>query len=152
MKKNSSLKIVIGLVLLVIVLAGIHFAVRQPEEAGAIQVIVDGKTVSVPLSKLPLQDVSGRAVNGKGEEKTIEGKGTPLSEVLAQAGVDLPAIQQVRVVAADEFSAILTVREATEEGRAYLLQEEGEERPRLVVFGDPDSRRRVKDVARIEAE
>lgn len=152
MKKNSSLKIVIGLVLLVTVLAGIHFAVRQPEEAGAIQVTVDGKTVSVPLSKLPLQDVSGRAVNGKGEEKTIEGKGTPLSEVLAQAGVDLPAIQQVRVVAADEFSAILTVQEATEEGRAYLLQEEGEERPRLVVFGDPDSRRRVKDVARIEAE
>lgn len=152
MKKNSSLKIVIGLVLLVIVLAGIHFAVRQPEEAGAIQVTVDGKTVSVPLSKLPLQDVSGTAVNGKGEEKAVEGRGAPVSDVLTQAGVDLSAIRQIRVVAADEFSAILTVQEATEEGRAYLLQEEGEERPRLVVFGDPDSRRRVKDVARIEAE
>lgn len=152
MKKNSAIKIVAALVLAAAVFAVIHLSTRPAEEAGAIQVSFEGKTVSVPLSKLPLQDVSGRAVNGKGEEKTIEGKGTPLSEVLAQAGVDLPAIRQIRVVAADEFSAILTVREATEEGRAYLFQEEGEERPRLVVFGDPDSRRRVKDVARIEAE
>lgn len=56
------------------------------------------------------------------------------------------------VTAADEFSAVLTAQEVTEEGRVYLLREEGEERPRLIVFGDADSKRRVKDVARIEAE
>lgn len=152
MKKNRVVKIVVALVLVAAVFAVIHLSTRPAEEAGAIQVSFEEKTVSVLLSNLPLQDVSGTAVNGKGEEKAIEGKGTPLSEVLTQSGVDLSSIQQVRVAAADEFSAILTVQEIAEEGRVYLLQEEGEERPRLVVFGDLDSKRRVKDVARIEVE
>lgn len=152
MKKNLMLKIVLGLVLAAAVFAAVHLATRPAEEAGAIQVSFADKIVSVPLSELPLQDVSGTAVNGKGEEKTIEGKGTPLSAVLAQAGVDLSAVDQVRVSAADEFSAVLTGQEAAEEGKAFLMQEEGEERPRLVVFGDSDSKRRVKDVARIDVE
>lgn len=152
MKKNLMLKIVIALVLVAVVFAVIHLSTRPAEETGAIQVSYGGKIVSVPLSKLTLQNVSGTAVNGKGEEKTIEGQGTPLSEVLTQAGVDLSTVQQVTVSAADEFSAVLTVGEVTEDGRTYLLQEEGEARPRLIVFGDPDSKRRVKDVTRIEVE
>lgn len=152
MKKDLTFKIVIVLVLAAAVFAVIHLTTRPAEEAGAIQVVCNGKTVSVPLSKLPLQDVSGVAVNGKGEEKTVEGRGTPLSQVLTQAGLELPAIRQVTVAAADEFSAVLTAEEAMEDGKAYLMQEEGEERPRLVVFGDKDSKRRVKDVARIEVE
>lgn len=152
MKKNLMLKVVLALVLAAAVFAVIHLSTRPAEETGAIQVSYGGKTVSVPLSKLTLQDVSGTAVNGKGEEKPIEGRGTPLSEVLAQAGADLSAVRQVTVSAADEFSAVLTVGEVTEDGKAYLLQEEGEERPRLIVFGDPDSKRGVKDVTRIEVE
>lgn len=152
MKKNLIPKIIIALTLVTAVLAAIHLATRPAEEAGAIQVSYNGKTVSLPLSKLSLQDVSVTVVNGKGEEKTMEGKGTPLSEALAQAGVDLTAARQVTVSAADEFSAVLTAREAAEEGRAWLMQEEGKERPRLVVTGDPDSKRQVKDVARIEVE
>ena len=152
MKKNPALTIVIALVLLAAVFAVIHLSTRPAEEAGAIQVSYDGKIVSVPLSKLTLQNVSGAAVNGKGEEKTIEGQGTPLSEVLIQAGVDLSAVRQATISAADEFSAVLTVGEITEDGKAFLLREEGEERPRLIVFGDPDSKRRVKAVARIEVE
>lgn len=152
MKKNLIPKIIIALVLVTAVLAAVHLATRPAEEAGAIQITCNGKTVSVPLSKLPLQDVSATVVNGKGEEKTMEGKGMPLSEALAQAGVDLTAARQVKVCATDEFSAVLTAREAAEEGRAWLMQEEGRERPRLVVTGDPDSKRQVKDVARIEVE
>jgi len=152
MKKNLIPKIIIALVLVTAVLTVVHLATRPAEEAGTIQIIYNGKTVSMPLSQLPLQDVSATVVNGKGEEKSIEGKGTPLSVALSKAGVDLTAARQVTVAAADEFSAVLTVQEAMEEGRAYLMQEEGEERPRLVVVGDPDSKRRVKDVARIEVE
>lgn len=152
MKKNLIPKIIIVLALVTAVLAAVHLATRPTEEAGAIQITYSGKTVSVPLSKLPLQDVSVTVVNGKGEEKILEGKGTPLSEALAQAGADLTAARQVTVSAADEFSAVLTAREAVEEGRAYLMREEGKERPRLVVAGDPDSKRQVKDVARIEVE
>lgn len=152
MKKNLTFKIVIILVLAAAAFAAIHLSTRQVEEAGAIRVSFGGKTVALSLSQLPLQDVSGTAVNGKGEEKSIEGLGTPLSQVLTQAGVDLSAIQQVTVAAADEFSAALTAQEVAAEDKAYLLQEEGEERPRLVVFGDTDSKRRVKDVARIEVK
>lgn len=152
MKKSLMLKIVAVLLLITAVLAVVHLSTRPAEEAGAIQVSFGGRTVSVPLSELPLQDVSGTAGNGKGEEKTIAGKGTPLSDALTRAGVDLSAIRRVTVSAADEFSAVLTAQEVTEEGRVYLLREEGEERPRLIVFGDADSKRRVKDVARIEAE
>lgn len=152
MKKNLILNIMIALVLATAVLAAVHLTTRPAEEAGAVPITCNGKTVSVPLSKFPLQDVSATVVNGKGEEKTMEGKGTPLSEALAQAGVDLAAARQVTVYASDEFSAVLTAREVAEEGRAYLMQEEGKERPRLIVIGDPDSRRQVKDVARIEVE
>lgn len=152
MKKHLISKLIIALVLVTGVLAVIHLSTRPAEEAGAIQVIHNGKTVSVHLSQLPLQDVSGTAVNGKGEEKTVEGRGVPLFEVLARADIDLSAVQQVTVAAADEFSAVLTAQESAEEGKAFLMTEEGEERPRLVVFGDPDSKRRVKDVARIEVE
>lgn len=152
MKKNLILKIMIALVLVTAVLAAAHLTARSAEEAGAIRITCNGKTVSVPLSRLPLQDVSVTVVNGKGEEKTVEGKGIPLPEALAQAGIDLTAVQQVTVCAADEFSAVLTAKEVAEEGRAYLMQEEGKERPRLIVAGDPDSKRQVKDVARIEVE
>ena len=152
MKKNLMIKIVLVLALITAVFAVVHLSTRQAEEAGAIQVSVQGRMTSIPLSKLPLQDVSGTTVNGKGEEKTIEGQGTPLSEVLTQAGVDRSTVQQVTISAADEFSAVLTVGEVAEDGKAYLLQEGGEERPRLIVFGDPDSKRRGKDGARIEVE
>jgi len=152
MKKNLVSKIIIALLLVTAVLATVHLATRLPEETGAIQIIYNGKMVSVSLPQLPLQDISTTVINGKGEEKAIEGKGIPLSAVLDQAGVDLTATQQVKVVAADEFSACLTVQETMEDGRAYLMQEDSEERPRLVVVGDPDSKRRVKGVTRIEVE
>lgn len=99
-----------------------------------------------------VQDVSGTTVNGKGEEKTVQGRGMPLSDVLDQAGVDLSAVRKVTVVAADEFSAVLTAQEVMGAGKACLLQEEGEERPRLTVFGAPDSKRQVRDAVRIEVE
>ena len=152
MKKNLMIKIVLVLALVTAVFAAVHLSTRQAEEAGAIQVSFQGKMTSVPLWELPLQDVSGITVNGKGEEKTVQGRGTPLSDVLAQAGVDLSSVQQVAVVAADEFSAVLTLQEVTEEGKAYLLQEEGEECLRLAVFGDPDSKRQVRNAVRIEVE
>jgi len=152
MKRNLIPKILIVLVLVTAALAVIHLATRPEEEAGAIQIVYNHKTVSLPLSGLHLQDVSIPVVNGRGEKKTIEGRGAPLSEVLIQAGADLNTAQQVTVRAADEFYAVLTAQEAAEKDKAYLILEEGEERPRLVVTGDPDSKRQVKDAARIEVE
>lgn len=152
MKKNPIFKVVIGLVLMTAVLTVIHLSTRPTEVVGAIQVSFGEKTVSVSMSEFSLQNVSGMVVNGKGEEKAIEGKGTPLSDVLIQAGVDLSIIQQVTVSAADAFSAVLTTQEVTEGGQVYLLWKGENERPRLIVFGDANSKRQVKDVAWIKVE
>lgn len=53
--------------------------------------------------------------------------------------------------AANLVAAVLTAREAGEEGRAYLMREDGE-RPYLLVTGDPNSKRQVRGVARMEVE
>mgnify|MGYP006865372580 CR=1 FL=1 len=64
----------------------------------------------------------------------------------------MSAIRQVTVKASDEFYAVLTAEDISQPDKAYLIQEDGEEWPRLVVFGDPDSKRKVKEVVRLEVE
>lgn len=125
---------------------------RTQEQAGTLQIGYNGGTISLTLAELPAYDVSGTTIDGKGEKKQVEAKGTLVSDVLTQAGVDLSTIQQVTVKASDEFYAVLTVEDVSQPDKAYLIQEDGEEWPRLVVFGDPDSKRKVKEVVRLEVE
>lgn len=125
---------------------------RTQEQTNTLQVSYNGETISLPLSDLPLSDVSGMTVNGKGEETQVEAKGTLVSDVLSLAKIELDDVETVTVKASDEFSAVLTAGDVGQPDKAYLIQEDGEERPRLVVFGDPDSKRKVKEVVRLEVE
>lgn len=125
---------------------------RTQEQANTLQINYNGEIISLPLTELPVYDVSGTTINGKGEEKQVEAKGTLVSDVLTQAKIDLGTIQQVIVKASDEFYAVLTAEDVAQPDKAYLIQEDGEEWPRLVVFGDPDSKRKVKEVVRLEVE
>ena len=54
------------------------------------------------------------------------------------------------MVSDDEYTATLQQEEVCEEGKAWLLVDE--EDVRLVVFGDSDSKRKVKDVVRLVVE
>ena len=68
--------------------------------------------------------------------------------MLEKAGVQV--LQSVRVVADDEYAAEVSAEELAQDGRVWLLKTDGGFR--LIVFGDQNSKRDVKNVARIEVQ
>ncbi|MBQ9047018.1 MAG: hypothetical protein IJ120_03860 [Solobacterium sp.] len=125
----------------------LHLNSRKPAAENGITVCYNSKESIVDIRKLNLTEVSGTAVNGKGEEKTISGKGILLKDVLTYAGAE--TYEQAVVTADDEFSATVTAEEINGD-TVYLISEE--EEVQMVVFGDSDSKRRVKKVIRIEVK
>ena len=146
--KNRKLTIIIIGVLLVLtaILAVVHLTTREKETAGALQIISHGETVTLALDELkPLEKVSGSIVNGKGETIPVDAEGVSVKNVLILSGVTEDAT--VQVTAADEYSVTV----AAEETEEVWLVMEGDGL-RLVVFGDPDSRRNVRNVVRLSVE
>lgn len=92
------------------------------------------------ISGIGLRPVQGTVVNAKGQERQIDAQGVCLSELLA--GTEGTAT----VTAVDNFSA--QVQENEREQSWLLMEEDGS--LRLVVFGDTDSKRAVKNVVRID--
>lgn len=147
MKQNKFVIILIAVLLVVTtVAAGIHLSTRQTAQMGTVLVESAGETRELSLDRVELTAVRGTVVNGKGEERSVDARGAALSAVLAKAGV--MACTQVTVTADDEYSVAVTAEELAEPGRAFLLLEEGE-RPQLLVFGDPNSKRNVSNVIRL---
>ena len=70
--------------------------------------------------------------------------------MLTRTKISLDSFEQVQVVSDDEYTATLQRDEVCEEGKAYLLVDE--ETLRLIVFGDKDSKRKVKNVVRLILE
>jgi len=150
MKKNKlTIIIIAALVLLTAVLAVVHLTTRQEEQEGAIQVVHEGKTTLVYIDDLkPVATVNGTVTNNAGEEKVISGQGILVSDVLKLAGVKPDST--VKVTSADEYTVSLMTEEIEEEGKAWLMIEEGS--LRLIVFGDTGAKRNVKNVARLTVE
>ena len=126
------------LVLLTIVLAFVHLTGQTPENAG--EITVNG--IKTSLAELKLKPVSGTIVNGKGEKKQIEANGISLAELIKGD------YSVITVEASDEYHAVIGKDEA---GNAYLIVDESNS-ARLVVFGDRDSKRDVKNVVRLNTE
>lgn len=100
------------------------------------------------IAKVP---VKGELVNGKGESVSIDAKGSKLADVLTSVGIDPAEVGIVKIYAQDEYSAEVSGEELLEEGKVYLIS--GEDGTiTLVVFGDSNSKRKVKEVARIEVD
>lgn len=150
MKKHKLTIIIIAvLVLLTAVLAVTHLVTREQGQEGAIQVVQDGKTTLLYIEDLkPVAAVNGTVVNNAGEEKTIDGQGILVSDVLKLAGVEVNST--VEVTADDEYSVNLSAEEVAEEGKAWLLIEDGT--LRLIVFGDQGAKRNVKYVVRLTVD
>lgn len=136
--KKRVFTVIAVLTLLTAALAVIHLTTRTPDVEGA--VIVNGKTVMI--DDLSLSSVNGTVVNGKGEKITIDAQGVPLGDV---CGTDFTS---VTVTASDEYRAEVSSGEIQ---NAYLIQKD-DGSLQLIVFGDENLKRCVKNVVRIDAE
>ena len=132
--KNKRINLLIAvLALLTAITAIIYLTTREPETPGEIR--INGE--SVRIADIEMSPVSGEVTNGKGEKKLIDAQGTGMSELCG-------TYTEATVTASDEYSAVVHSGE-----EAYLiLSEDGS--LRLVVFGDENAKRDVKNVSRID--
>ena len=151
MERNSGKRIGLFLVFLLVaatVFATLHFSKTEKPEEGTVSLYYHGKQERILISNLPLEPVEGIRVNGKGEEIKIEGEGILLSRLLSDYKVE--EYVRVKLTASDSYSATVTKEEIEEPQKVYLLWEE--DGLRLVVFGDPDSKRSVSEIVQISVE
>ena len=151
MKKSNITKwIVIALVALSAVFAIIHLATRTNVPEQTLLVEYQGKEISVNFAAMPLEQVKGTLVNGKGDRMDVDEMGCSLATVLEKALGDASAAQAVTAVAADEYSASVSSDEWNTPETVYLLQVD--DSIQMVVFGDSNSKRNVRNVERLIVE
>ena len=150
MKKHRAVIFIFILLVITGAMALMHFNTREEVPEGAIEVVFGEETQMIDINELSYKQVSGTRINGKGEEKEVSASGILLKDVLSKAGIE--EYTKVSVVADDAYSADVLAEEIHNNIEAYLIQEEGEVRLRLVVFGDKDSKRSVSNVAQIIVE
>ena len=129
------------------------FAAMAPgilgEEAGPFLTIVAGEgETKIAWDELTLVPVQGTTINGRGEEKAIDAEGVALQSLMDLAGIE--ALERITVVAGDAYQAEVSADELAEEGKVFLIR--SEDGLRLIVFGDEDSRRIVRDVVQVIVE
>ena len=125
----------------------IYLGQRQQVERGSILIKTPSNEISVSLSDLPLTKVEGETVNKKGEVKKISAQGYEVAYIPSLAGAD--KYTEISVYSDDEYHADISANELLADvNKAWIILEE--ESPRLIVFGDTDSKRNVKNVVRIE--
>ncbi len=151
MKKSTKIIMaaIAALIALTAVFAIIHLAARTEVPDGALLVSCGGEKKYVDLASLDTVSVRGSVVNGKGEKSDVNTQGVPLADVIENAGFDPNGAVTVKVTADDEFSAELSGDELNEDGKAYLVSED-DGSMRLVVFGDSNAGRNVRNVVSVE--
>ena len=125
--------LLIALAVLTAVLAAVHLKTRAPEIEG--EILINGEYTEI--SELSMTKVKGTVINGKGEKKEIDADGISLSVLCGDC-------TEVSVKSSDEYNAVLY---ADELKNAYLIIDDGA--MRLVVFGDENAKRDVKNVAEV---
>ncbi len=155
--KKRNLVITAVLILAAALIAVLYLRGRTQAPEGSLNILYDNKEIQVEPFALPLTEVKGTVVNGKGVEKEISSDGVSVMDVLSHAGIGSGDFASVRVVSSDEYAAELLAEEVAGDGTAYLIRDssgDGKDADspsiRLVVFGDTNSKRQVKDVVRIE--
>ncbi len=136
--------------LIMIIILGIAYSTNRANIA-PVSVIVRSRTKSATISRdtIHLDRVEGVLINGKGEEQPISARGTPLREILEEVGIEAKVM--AKVIVSDEYSAAVSAVDIAAEDKVYIILGENG-RLRMIVFGDPDSKRDVNDIERIEVE
>lgn len=143
MKKK--LWLIATLLIITSALVCIYLYNRDTTKPGELMIKSPSGTVTLTLSDVKLSHVTGEIKNKKGEVKSIDSEGFALADVPALAGVS--DYQSISVYADDEYSASLTKDEVSS---AWLIK--SDDALRLIVFGDDNSKRDVKNVVRIEIQ
>lgn len=153
MKTSKTMKILmLALLLVTIIVAGAYLALRAQVPEDAIVLEYGSTTHIVDLQGIKMTEIHGERVNGKGETKPVDGMGFHLQDLVAWTlGKDFTC-NTVTITASDGVSAEITADELNEEGKVVLLWNEEDGRLQLIVFGDSDSKRSVKQVERIEVK
>ena len=125
----------------------IYLGQREHVDTGSILVKAPSDEFTITMNDLPLTKVEGETVNKKGETKKISAAGYELAYFPSLAGVD--NYTEISVYSDDEYHADISADELLADiSKAWIILEE--DVPRLIVFGDTDSKRNVKNVVRIE--
>ena len=143
-KKDKKILLIV-ILLLVVVTAGAacwYLSTREDTSGKTITLVTTGSEKNVEISGLKLTSLSGTVVNGKGEKKDIKGQGIKLADVIG-----VTDYSEVTVTADDAYAASVKKEEIDQ----AWLKIDGEE-ARLIVFGDENSKRDVKNVVRIEVK
>lgn len=150
-------KVTIGIVLLclaTIITVSVYLIMRESVPRSVLTVDYAGNKTIVDPFGLDRIDVKGTLMNAKGESKEISSKGFSLISCINLAKVPEEGYKHVKVVSDDEYAAELTPDEVRDDKKTFLLIDEDKETKaktlRLIVFGDKDSKRQVKKVARVE--
>ena len=139
--KRSALVIAAVLLCLTAVLAVVHLATRDKVPEGSLLVQFDGRESYVRIDALDI-------VHAKGDAQEIHQPGVRVSDVLKEAVVDSGAIHSVTAVADDAFSAELLAEEIMAPDVAYLARE-ADGSMKLIVFGDANLKRNVRNVVKL---
>ena len=138
--------ILIALLVITVLAAGIYLATRAQVPENALAVEYGGKTHYSDLEGIRLTEIHGERVNGKGEVKPVDGMGIPLHGLLTWTLGKSFTCESVTVTASDGVSAEISADELAEEGKVVLLLDEEDGSLQLIVFGDENSKRSVKQV------
>ena len=135
----------------VALLAILHLTGDRIVEQGKVEIIQKGQKWFLGKSDIARIPVKGELVNGKGERVSIDAKGSLLADVLTSVGIDPAEVDVLKITSQDEYSAEVSGEELLEAGKVYLISDD-EGAYTLIVFGDSNSKRKVKNVARIEVD
>lgn len=149
MKRNRILPICLITLVIITCTIGLlrNSAYTEPAE-NSVLLCIEDTSAQVPYDQITVGSVTGELVTGKGEHKSVDAKGIELSMLLAEYNIDPAQTGSATVTAADSYSAIINAAEIMEPGKVFLILQDGS--LRLVVFGDTDSKRSVRDVMKIE--
>ena len=146
--KRTLIAIVAVLLCLTAVLAVVHLTTRDKVPEGSLLIQYDGRESYVPMDALEIVEISGTVVSAKGDAQEIHQPGVRVEDVLKKAGIDSQTIQSATAVADDEFSAELLAEEIVAPDVAYLARE-ADGSMKLIVFGDSNLKRNVRNVVRL---
>lgn len=134
--------VILCLALITTLVSATYLKGRKSTPENQIAVSVNAEDKFVSLSDFKLSKVSEDIKNKKGETKHIEGDGVLVRDIIGSV-----SFTEITVISDDEFRATLTPDDLE---NAWLLSQE--ETARLIVKGDKDSKRDVKNVVRIEVK